>query len=125
MIGLEGTHHEICAIELGSRCTVRIVRLRNADVVERLHERSERWYRCADQRPCQPYLNPDSWCYKGEAFVFRTDRQRESSQMLSGEANNPRTCQNGYILCPDVYSRESGCECSHDKQFCMRAYHDT
>jgi hypothetical protein len=38
MIGLEGTHQEICAIDLGPRGAIRVVRLRYANVVERLHE---------------------------------------------------------------------------------------
>jgi hypothetical protein len=41
MVGLERTHQEIRAIDLGPRGAIRVVCLRYTDVVERLHERSE------------------------------------------------------------------------------------
>ena len=125
MTGLDGSHQEICAIDLGSRGTVCVVRLGYADVVEWFHERSEGRYRCADQRPCQPYLYPDGWRYERHSLIIRVDRSRKPSQMLSGEANDPGKCQIDCTPCPDMNSHESGCKCDHDEQLWARAYHDT
>lgn len=74
MMRFHRTHQKICAGDLVTRSAVRIIRLCNGDVVKGTHERSERGYRCADQRPRQPYLDVDGWWYEREALVLGANR---------------------------------------------------
>lgn len=124
MLRLEGTHQEICTVDLVARSTVRVVRLCDGDVVEWTHERSERRYRRANQRPRQPYLDVDSGWYERKALVFRVDRLRESSHMHDGESDHPRLDQNEYTRSVGGYSRESECKSSHNKHLRSLAYQD-
>ena len=81
-------HHQVRAIQLGTRSAVRVICLCDRDVVERIHERSERRYGCRHQRPCQPYLDPNRWRYEGEAFVFRINSPRKPPEVRDGETDN-------------------------------------
>lgn len=93
-----GTHHQVRAVQFVARCAVRVVCYCDSDVVEWTHERSERWYRCRNEGPGKPYLDPDGWGYVGQTLVFCVDcarkmafvYDRKSDNTVYGQTRQPR-----------------------------------